>query len=566
MPVRALAGLLLSILLATTIGAVTVAAATHTVYVDGKHGSDTNAGTSSGAPLKTVKAGLWLVRYGGTLNVVGYDDYVYYEQTTQSQWFINGTSTSPIVIQAAGYDSGNYVRPIISGAKVVSRPGDGKWTRPDPVRYPNVWQTPWTTPIPGYESAVNVYRQERVFVDVSQPLIRPTRVPTLANLQALPGAQYWNGSKLYVRLGGWGSTSGASLDPNEHTIEVPYYKGILVSSGSAYVQVKGFRIRHTTMAVGFTGDSHHNLAQDIDASYNYTMGFWTGGDYHTFRRITGTRNTLQLVKLDNGAGHNLVEEAVATQSMGQGIKITGASTSYNTVRRSVFSGGKDVPVSHGQYGGYVQGIDIEQGAHHNSVYGNLIERNRRGLMLYQMNSSGKALTGNVIKSNTFTGNDVAVVLWDGKFNSTQGSGIVTFSRNTYTRNRTGVMSEAWTTNKTFDHETFYATGTSKTVSHSSVYLKAGYIVVKNSIFRSATGYHFYTKTGSKVKVYYSIVRYASLGARNSSTRVVWGSGIRNIEPGFLSTSATSPDYLYIGPSSAAYKLSSTKGPLGARWR
>ena len=43
-----------------------------------------------------------------------------------------------------------------------------------------------------------------------------------------------------------------------------------------------------------------------------------------------------------------------------------------------------MPVNQGQYGGYVQGIDIEQGAHHNTFIGNTIERNRRGLMLYQI--------------------------------------------------------------------------------------------------------------------------------------------------------------------------------------
>ena len=68
------------------------AAAASTVFVDGKHGNDANAGTSLAAALKTVKAGLWALRYGGTLNVVGYDDYVYYETMTASQWFISGSA------------------------------------------------------------------------------------------------------------------------------------------------------------------------------------------------------------------------------------------------------------------------------------------------------------------------------------------------------------------------------------------------------------------------------------------------------------------------------------------
>ena len=260
-----------------------------------------------------------------------------------------------------------------------------------------------------------------------------------------------------------------------------------MSSGSNYVQVLGFRIRHTTMGVGFTGTASHDLVQDVDASYDYTMGFFTASSYNTFRRVTGTRNTIQLIKLDNGADHNLVEDAVGIQNMGQGIKLTGSGTQYNTVHDSTFSGGMDVPVNQGGYGGYVQGIDIEQGANHNTILSNRIERNRRGLMLYQTSSSGGALTGNAIRYNTFIGNETGVVLWDGKYTTTQGKGAVTFYRNVYIDNTKAVSSEAYTSAKVFDHETFYRTGTVKTQSHSTFYIKAGSITVRNSIIRGSAG-------------------------------------------------------------------------------
>ena len=404
-----------------------------------------------------------------------------------------------------------------------------------------------------------------MFADVSQPLVRPATA-TFAELHKTPGSQYWDGSRLYVRLGGWGSTPGASLDPNNHTIEVPTYTGILVSSGSKYVHISGFRVRHTTMGVGFTGTSQHGLAQDVDASYNYSMGFYTASSYHTFRRVTGSRNTIQLIKLDNGAHHNLVEDAIATQNMGQGIKLTGAGTMYNTIRDSIFRGGKDVPVNQGQYGGYVQGIDIEQGAHHNSITGNLIERNRRGLMLYQMNASGKPLTGNAIRYNTFKGNDDAVVLWDGKFGTTQGTGAVTFYRNLYVDNIKSVTSEAATSGKAFDHETFYRSGTVKTQSHSTFYLKKGAISVKNSIIRSSAGYHFYAAAGSKITVSYTDYWVAGIATRNSSSTVSFGAGMKNWNPGFLSYDALAPTYLTIDSTSPLYKVGSSGGPVGARWR
>jgi len=548
---------------AISTASATVAAPAY--FVDGKHGSDSNSGTSPGSAFKTIKAGMWSLRYGGVLDVVGYDDYIYYETISGSQWFINGSASSPIIIRAHGYGSGSYVRPIVSGANVVSRPGQGRWTQPNPASYPDVWQTPWTTPIPGYESSVKALRQERVFVDVSQPLVRPLST-TLTSLQATPGSQYWDGARLYVRLGGWGSTAGASLDPNDHTIEIPTYKGILIASGSRYVQVMGFRIRHTTMGVGFTGTSQHCLVQEVDASYNYTMGFFTNSSYNTFRAVTGTRNTIQLIKLDDGAHHNLVEGVVGTENMGQGIKLSGANNYANTVKWSTFKGGKDVPVVQGQYGGYVQGIDIEQGSHGNLIMSNRIERNRRGLMLYQMNSSGKALTGNAIRYNTFVGNNDAVVLWDGKYNSAQGKGAVTFYRNTYVDNIKSVTSEAYTSGKTFDHETFYRTGTTKARSHSTFYLKKGSVTVRNSIIRGSAGYHFYAASGAKIAVSYTTYWSVGIATRNSSLTVRFGTGVKHLDPGFLSYDSASRDYLTIGSTSPAYKAGSTGGPVGARWR
>ena len=108
--------------------------------------------------------------------------------------------------------------------------------------------------MPGYEASVVSYRQERIFMDTSQPLVRPRATPTLADLQATKASQWWSGTKLYVRLGLW-SGSLTSTDPRQHTIEIPTYKGILVGSGSVYVTIRGLNIRHTNMAIGFTGDA-----------------------------------------------------------------------------------------------------------------------------------------------------------------------------------------------------------------------------------------------------------------------------------------------------------------------
>ena len=163
---------------------------------------------------------------------------------------------------------------------------------------------------PGYDSAYRNLRQERLYLDTTQPLHRPASAPTMAQLNAQKYSQYWNPSKstdnLCVHLGRWDGT-GIPEDPARHRIVVPWYRGIVLGGGSAYVTIRDLRIRHTIMGVGISvtrnpaiGKAHHNSVYNVDASYNYRMGFWTGGDYNLFDSISGSKNSIQLVKLDSG--------------------------------------------------------------------------------------------------------------------------------------------------------------------------------------------------------------------------------------------------------------------------
>ena len=222
-------------------GATPASAAGPTFYVDGKHGNDANSGTSLGAPFKTVKAGMCALRYGGTLDIVGYDDYVYYETMTSSQWFINGSASAPVVIRAHGYGSGSYVRPIISGAKVVSRPGQGRWTRPNPTSYPEP-----LADAPGRRRSRATSRRSGAFArSASSPTCRSRscarrRRPSPSSRRPpAPSTGTARGCTCGSVAGA--RQPGASLDPNDHTIEVPTYRGLLVASGSAYVQILGLR-------------------------------------------------------------------------------------------------------------------------------------------------------------------------------------------------------------------------------------------------------------------------------------------------------------------------------------
>lgn len=568
LPLRLRPALLIAaILVAATLAApgASMAATSRTLYVDGKHGSDNNAGTSLSSAFKSVAKGLNSVYRSGVgrvadrVVVVGYSDYVYYERAARSV-FLPGTATAPIIIEGQGYGQTSYVRPIISGATVVSRPGDTRWTRPDASRYPDVWQIPWTTPVPGYESSVRTYRQERIFMDVSQPLMRPKTTPTLADLQARPASQWWSGTKLYVRLGLW-SGSLATTDPRAHTIEYPTYKGILIGSGSAYVTIRGLAIRHTNMAVGFTGTAHHMTAEAVDASYNYGMGFWTASHHNTFRRVTGSRNTIQLIKLDKGAQYNLVDGAIGIENLGQGVKLTGSTTAYNTVRGSTFADGKKVPQNAGQYGGYIQGILLENGANHNIIEGNTIRNMRRGLYLYQTASTSRALTGNTIRKNLFLDNSAGVYIWDSRSGGSS-SGSVTFSRNVYAGNTYAIRTDGATSHKTFDHETIFDSKPARTLG--AIYLRGrgGFVSVRNSIIRKSTGYGVRADSGSRLTISYSTVSLTTSGSRSGT--ISWSTTNKTIDPRFLSVLRTSTDFVTIGPASPVYSAGSTQGPIGAR--
>lgn len=561
---------LLGLVCQTGLGVAPVSASeVAAIYVDGKTGSDANTGSSSSSALKTVHAGLEALYVGGVgwkshrLEIVGYADYVYHETATSASIYLPGTSTAPVIVEGRGYGGTGYVRPTISGSLVVSTPGQAKWTRPSPTTYPDVWSTPWSTPIPGYESSVLSLRQERVFMDTSQPLVRPATSPTLAQLQATPASEWWDATakRLYVRLGLW-SGSLASTDPNQHAIEIPYYYGLLVGTGSAYVTFRGLNVRHTRMAIGFTGTSNHDTAQSIDASYNYGMGFWTASTYNSFLGISGKRNTIQLVKLDVGAQHDLVDGAVGIENLGQAVKLTGSSTAYNTIRNSTFSDGNNIPMIAGAYGGYVQAVLIQEGAHDNYVYGNTIRAMRRGLYLYQEDSSGGALNANSIHDNLFTGNGTAVYLWDGRSGG-NSSGAVTFSHNTYAGNQYAVVAYGGTSHKTFNFETVY--DSHPAAGLGAFYLKGAnsHLTVTNSILSRTSAYGFRVETGSSLTVTYTDVFGAASGTRSGA--VTWGTGNHSVDPRFLSTTPSTSTYLTIDSTSSVYGASSVKGPIGARW-
>ncbi len=554
-----------AMLLATLVWVAPVAAAGTRYYVDGKTGNDSRAGTSLSTAFRTLEHALGLqdVRDGGaTISIVGYEGFTYYESLSRP-YSMFGSASSPVIIEGYRPASGTFVRPTISGAKIVSKPGSTAWKRE--AGYPNVWRIPWTTPILGYESSRRSSRFDVVFMDGTHQLRRPSDKPSLATLQATPGSQYWDGRYLRVHLGVWGGGS-VDKDPNKHLISVPHHMGIAVNNDSSYVTLRDLRIIHTAGAISFYAGTHHGTVQDVELSYNFVLGLYSEGDDMSFSGVSGKRNGLQLIKLDRGAVRNVVSKAYAVEHPGQGIKISGPTTGYNTVEYSTFTNGVGVPKWVASYGGETQGIDIEQGTHHNMIRSNTIRGMGRGLMLYQYDSSGKALTGNRIERNYFDSNYRGVVLWDGK-SGADGSGAVTFYRNTYRHNGNAIYAPTPTKNKTFKNETIYDTvGGSGTGYHSAIYLLGSgtRITLQNVIFNKGKGYAVYAGSGASATATYSHASGMTLGRSKGS--VSWSTGSSSKAPSFLSTNPSSTSFLTIDSGSPLYRAGSSGTPAGARWK
>lgn len=559
--VRLVAALVLMFVVAQVRVMPAAAAGLH-YYVDGKVGNDANPGTSLASPLKTVKRALDMTNAAGTtVSVVGYGDYVYYEQLDRP-YKLPGTSTSPIVIEGYRPPTGTLIRPVISGALIVNRPGSTRWSRSNATTYPGVWRTPWTTAIRGYESANRPNRMERLFFDRENQLTRPVATPTLADLQARPGSEYWDGAYLYVNLGRW---DGAVVDPdpNHHEIVIPNYYGLTVNYLSSWVTIRDLQIMHAAPGIALHNGAHDITVSNVDLSYNYPAGIVSQAVDATLTYVTGRRNTMQLIKLQDGAIRTLIDHATARQHPAQGIKITGNTVAYTQIRSSKFIEGEAVPTWVATYSGEVQGIDIEEGAHDTTVAYNTITGMARGLMLYQLDSAGGPLNNTVVYGNFFSNNLHAVVLWDSRSGG-DGSGNATFHHNTYYKNGNAIFAPVTTMNKAFHHETIYLTYEAAGTARAAVLLHGigTKVTITDSIIAKSPVYAIYAIDGATASVSNTDVwGYATSAVYGSAT---WGGGNRNVDPAFLSTVVGTSSFLVLPSASPLRTASSTNWIIGSK--
>ena len=586
------------------------------LYVDGKHGQDNAIGVtwsmdwgrSPEQPFKTIERALEETKHGSpaAIRIRGYDDYIYRETITRG--YRMGSESTPVVISSYTADElpdGPFIRPVIDGGRTVGR---GGWSRPWASTYPHVWCKTWSPGAnvltgqkvpPGYDTQYDATHEDRLYLDGIQPLHRPASVVTISQLNAQPYSQYWNRKKstnnLCVHLGLW---SGAAIDENpaSHDITVPWYFGIVLAGGSSYVTIRDLVIRHTIMGVGFSvsrdravGKAHHNSAINVDASYNYRIGFWTAGDYNLFDRVSGTRNSIQLIKLDTGtyadgaaygARHNTVRDSTFTQNLGHGIKLYGRQVQYNKVYGNTFAAA-GIPSKAKASGGSTKGIQVSNGASNNAFWRNRLSGLDRAIELYQYDSQGGPLNANAFHHNWIEKSWTGVFLWDRKVRTEFGKGTNTFSYNVYYDVQRAIGGNGTTSGKLFHHETIYRVGFRKdastpSVDRSGVYLSKGTITIRDSIVDLTNGPAMCALSGATIKVSHSNAYRWRKDPRGSMPHGVFckstsshsfgtvqvGSGVTYLDPKYV-TDPTASDFLVVGPSSPLFSKSTGGTRLGA---
>jgi hypothetical protein len=596
-------------------GSANAASSGPILYVDGKIGFDSAAsyqwstdwGRSAQRPFKTIERALDETNHGSpaAIRIRGYDDYTYFETITRG--YRMGSSATPVVISAytaAELGSAPIIRPIIDGGIAVGTTG---WHRPWATTAPHVWCKTWTPGAnfvtgqkvpPGYDTQFDATHEDRLYMDGSQPLHRPASVPTIAQLNAQPYSQYWDRTKstdnLCLHAGWW---SGASIDENpaHHSIVVPWYDGIILAGGSSYVTIRDLRIRHTIMGVGLSvssdksvGKAHHNIVYNVDSSFNYRMGFWTAGDDNTFDHVSGTRNTIQLMKLDvgtfsdgtpYGARHNMIKSSISTQNLGHGLKLSGRQVQFNYAYGNTIDA-TGIPATAKSAGGATQAIQLANGAGNNSIWRNTIRGADAGVELYQYDSTGGPLVGNSIHDNRFEHVGTGVFLWDARVNSTFGTGTTTFAHNVYFDNQIAIGGNGTTSGKVFDHETIrhigYRVSSTPSVDSAGVVVHAGSITIRNSIIDDINGPAICPGAGTTVSLSYADAyrwrtdprssmphgAFCASTSQHTFGTVAVGGGVSYVDPGY-STDPTSSMFLVITPTSPLYTTADEGGHLGA---
>lgn len=565
-----------AMLLAATIAPGTSAAGT-TLYVDGKNGSDRDAGTSPETALQSIEEAASRVPTGSaaagwTIIVKGYTDHIYRERPVPTDWGRRGTASARVTFQALGYQagaSGSYVRPIVSGADKAPRSGQ-TWQRSDRA---GVWKTPWPEKPFAYGKYTGNIRTA-VFQDRTTWLWEQPSLDALAQrAQSGLGGYVWADGVLYV------SGKGAT-DPSGSTIDVVMRNAFLFigTNGDTGVAVRGFEVRHAANGIALTKGVDDSVVADNVLVGNLLMGIQTSGGQtssgpdaakrNTVARNVVTHSTFQGIKIDEGSQDSTYCDNRVSENGLQGIKVQGApggtgytgTTSGITICRNQLSD-HDFNPTNSQYNN-ANGLSIANGARSVTVSENRIVGNDVGIHITQEAAGLPAMTSIVMRKNQISGNRrFGINFYDGAFSTTSGAGTMRSEHDLIWGNGTGVMVARGTSNKTVLHATIHGNlADGMRVGESGK--AAASVTVSETIFTSNKGYGIWLVTGNRATVKYTGLSGNDLGAIKGSPSK---SAVNTNRVGYISTSTSSSSFLRIPSTSYQYTAGPDRTPIGARY-
>jgi Right handed beta helix region len=569
--------LLVSALLGAAIPAAT-SAATNTLYVDGKTGSDSNGGRSSTDAFKTIaKAAAALPAGSGaagwTVSVKGYTDYVYRERPIPMGWDRRGTSSAKVTFQAAGYVAGassGYVKPIVSGADVVPK---GTWKASSKS---GVWYAPWaTTPFDYGKFSGSI--KTALFQNAKTWLWEQTSLDALAKAATAGKGGYWYDKSL-KRI--YASAVGSSKNPANYEMDVIvrasfYFMG---TNGVSNVAVRGFEVRNSANGIALAKGVDGSTVADNVVTGNLMMGIATSGAQtssgsnpatgNTIARNRGSANTFQLIKIGEGSTSTTVCDNEAWGNGMQGIKVTGpasgssykGSTTGITVCRNKLHDNHYNPT--GSVYNNAPGLLITNGAKNVTVDNNLIYGNNVGIHISQESSGRAVMDGIALKHNQIHDNRrFGINFFDGAYGSSTGAGRMRSDYDLIWGNGIGIQVSRASTNKTIAHATVHGND-AEGIKVGEANVTGSKATISASLVTNNGGYGLWLVTGSNASVSYTGFSGNILGSIKGSPSKV---AVNTKPAGYLSTSPTNSAYLRISSSSYQYTAGSGGSPIGARY-
>jgi len=563
-----------------SIAAPITQAASTTLYVDGKTGSDSHDGTSPGSAFKTIAKAAntipsGVAAAGWTVVVQGYSDYIYRERPIPPGWSGQGTTSAHVVFRAADYVPGGtgYVKPIVSGGDLAPTSGHS-WQS---TSTPGVWRTPWTTAPFDYGKAWGP-RGIAVFEDTTKWLWAYSSLSGLASAASKgAGGFWWDSANKQLYVSGVSTTGASGANPTGHTIDVIIRNAFLFNGtyGVRYVDVLGFVVQHSANGIAFAMGTDYGTAADNVVNANLYMGIQTRGYQgssadpsvgHQITRNTGSWNTVQMIKADEGTQNSTFCDNSASRNGLQGIKLQGppvgssykGTTANNTICDNDLHNNNYNPT--GSTYNNSSGLTIANGALSTTVTGNDAWGNDVGIMVSQEDGARPAIEGVTLSWNRMWSNRrFGLYFFDGYYG--RGDGHATSTRDAMWDNGIGVMADRGSTNKTLELDTIHA-NESDGIRVGGTSGGATSVTLKRSIVTDNAGYGIWVLGSNTATLSYDGFSLNTLGNFRGS---VSKSYVNGHVAGYLSIDPEDPDFITIASDSYQYTAGPGATPIGAYW-